>query len=289
MSLFKHLRRMLNWRWPACGALLLIVSAFPFGPLFPWSPVHPGYREQRFERATVLYPSGIELPEAYRHMDAYISRAEQFHRLRMPSRLVVVMCRNWNDFERFMPHLRSRQVAGVALFTGTVIYITPKVQEKRVDTNEYLRHELSHACLHQNQSWLNSIRMSGQPWFVEGLAVLFGEQKSYVTPEEFLERSMRQELGPVIDPEQRESAPKPFDMRMGYQAWRYFLEYLIETRGRQLFQHYLAADIASPTESLALFARTFGVPLGREIQRFQDDIRADRWKPKADFVSAHLN
>jgi hypothetical protein len=62
--------------------------------------------------------------------------------------------------------------------------------------------------------------MARQQWLVEGLAVSFGEQKSYVTPEEFPSRSRQQDLGPIIDPDQRASAPQPFDMRFGYQAWR---------------------------------------------------------------------
>src|SRR3982750_3028649 len=32
-------------------ALLLFLLAFPYGPLFPWSPVKPGYRSERFARA----------------------------------------------------------------------------------------------------------------------------------------------------------------------------------------------------------------------------------------------
>jgi hypothetical protein len=285
---FISVRELLKWRTAGYALLLLILLGFPYGPLFPWSPVHPGYREQRFNRSRVIYPSGIELPDDYIHVDDYIARAESFHFLPMPSRITVILCRDWTDFERFMPQIRSRAVAAVALMTGTVIYVTPKVQEKRLDTREYLLHELSHAALHQNQSWLAALRVSRQQWFAEGLAVSFGEQKSYVTPQEFLNRAQKLELGPIIDPDQRAAATDPFDMRLGYQTWRYFLEHLIDTHGRGLFQRFMTAYIAQPDEYRTLFSRVYGVPFAQAIQQFQEDIRMGKWRPTPDFVSSHL-
>ena len=120
--------------------LLLFLLAFPYGPLFPWSPVQPGYQTERFQRADVIYPNGTVIPESYRRIDSLISEAELFHQLPMPRRMTVIACRNWKDFHRFMPHIRSQAVAAVTLAPGTVIYVTPKVQEKGLDSAEFLRH-----------------------------------------------------------------------------------------------------------------------------------------------------
>jgi hypothetical protein len=250
--------------------------------------LHPGYRELGYGRSRLIYPATVELPEAYHCLDEYIGLAERFHRLAMPERVTVIVCRSWNDFGRFMPQIRSRGVAAVTLVTGTVIYVTPKVVEKRLDPAEYLRHELSHAALHQNQSPLNGLRIARQQWLAEGLAVLFGEQKSYLSPEEFLARAREQELGPIIDPESRGAVPVPFDMRMGYQTWRYFLEHLIETRGEEVFHRYLKSYIAQPGDYRELFVRTFGVSLGRAIRLFEEDVRKGRWKPVPGFITHHL-
>ena len=38
--------------------------------------------------------------------------------------------------------------------------------------------------------------MMRQQWFCEGLAVSFGEQKSYINPQEFLDFARVQDLGP---------------------------------------------------------------------------------------------
>jgi hypothetical protein len=275
-------RRTLLW-----AAALLAAAAFPWGPLFPWSPVHPGYAEVRTARATVLYPAGTELPAALTHVDEYIARAEKFHRLAMPSHVLVILCRSWGDFERFMPHMRGRNVGAVALVTGTVVYVTPRLAEMRFDYGEFLRHELSHAAVHQNQSPWNGLELGRQEWLAEGLATSFGEMKSFVTPEQFLERARKQDLAPVIDPDLRAAAPKPFDMRFAYQAWRFFVEHLIDTRGRDRFQRYLTACMVRPAEWRSAFQRTYGVPFGQAIRDFEAEIR-NGWTPDAGFVARQL-
>lgn len=282
------MRKLLRWRTLAYIFIFLGLLAFPYGPLFPWSPVHPGYQTQHFSHAVVLYPSGVALSEAYHRIDEHIRKAEEFHLLRISSRMTLIVCRDWCDFERFMPMIRGRAVAGATLLTGTVIYLTPKLVEKRLDPGEYIRHELSHAALHQNQGFLSAVWMARQQWLVEGLAVSFGEQKSYVTPGEFLERAGQQDLGPIIDPDQREEAPKPFDTRFGYQAWRYFLEHLIETKGRNLFLKYMTASMEHPRAYRALFAQIYGKALPDAILQFQENIRVNRWKPNPDFVAAYM-
>ena len=204
---------------------------------------------------------------------------EEFHRLPMTRRMTVVACRDWSDFKRFMPHL-SGAVGAATLDTGTVIYVTPKIAEKHFDLAEFLRHELSHAALRQNQSLYHAFTMRNQEWFNEGLAVSFGRQKSYLSDDEFLERAREQDLGPVIDPEQH-AASGPLDMRFNYPAWRYFLEYMIEQRGRDRFQTYLAGFLDRPQANRDLFAKIYGTPFPDAIRGFQSAIRERRWKPGA--------
>jgi hypothetical protein len=274
--------RLLNWRGLAYISALVILIAFPYGPLFPWSPVTPGYSRLHLERADILFPNGTKLPDAYRSLDRIISDSERFHRLHLHKRITVIDCRDWNDFSRFDPTMNtSHAVAAITLATGTVIYVTPKTTEKNLDLEEFLRHEVSHATLHQNQSLLHSIKMPRiQPWFLEGLAVSFGRQKSYVSAAEFLSASKTLDLTTVIDPQQATVN----DMRFKYQAWRYFLEHLIATRGRDQFQLFLQADLANPNEYRNLFQQTYGTSLPDAVIRFQDDIRNGSWQPDPDFA-----
>ena len=252
-------------------ALLLFLLAFPYGPLFPWSPVKPGYRSESFARADVVYPDGTALPEAYRQIDSLIGEAEQFHRLPMPRRLTVIACRSWEDFHRFVPHLRSKGIAAVTLVPGTVIYVTPKIAEKGLDTAEFLRHELSHAALNQNQSAWNGYKMARHAWFFEGLAVSFGRQQAYVTRDEFLARAER--LGPVIDPDQQIGGQR--EMRFAYVAWRYFLEDLIQTRGRDRFQNLLTGYMADPDRYRDVFQRTYGEGIAEAVREFEGRVKTE--------------
>jgi hypothetical protein len=176
-------------------------------------------------RADVLYLSGsAPVGDWWRHIDETIRDAEQFLQLSMPRRVAIVACGTWGDFERFMPVTRSRGTGAVALVTGTVVYLTPKLQEKNLDSREYVRHELAHAAVHQNQSLLDALRMRSQPWLYEGIAVCFGREKSYVSSQEFVERTLREDLEPVIDPELRARASQPADMRFSC-ATRNILKY----------------------------------------------------------------
>ena len=279
--------RRKRWFWGTFGsaALLIVLVAFPYGPLFPWSPVHPGYQVEHFTRADVLYPAGIELPEAYRHVDEYIAMSEKFHRMPVKSRITVVMCSKWGDVQRFTMHPKARMLGGATMLWGTAIYITPKLSEKNLDTGEFLRHELSHSTLNQHESILSAFRMSRQEWFSEGLAVSFGEQKAFITPEEFVASAHQKDFVVIIDPTQRGSAQQPFNMRAAYQTWRYFLEYLVETRGRDTFQQYMTSYMASPGEYRELFGKTYGASLTESIHRFQDDVRENHWRPDPQFAA----
>ena len=248
------------------AALLLFLLAFPYGPLFPWSPVKPGYETERFTRADVVYPSGTAVPEPYKNIDSLIAEAEQFHRLAMPHHLTVIACRNWEDFRRFTIN-RSRAVAAVTLAPGTVIYVTPKIAEKGLDTGEFLRHEISHAALHQNQSIWNAFKMTKQEWFSEGLAVSFGRQRAYLTRDEFLARARVEDLGPVIDLDQWKGGAR--DLRFAYVAWRYFLEDLIAAKGRDRFQDFMTAYIRDPDSYRDSFRRVYGQRVPEAVAEFQ--------------------
>jgi hypothetical protein len=254
------------------GFLLLFLMLFPFGPLFPWSPVMPGYATEHLQRADILYPEGTALDPVYRNVDRYIAEAEAFHGLHVDKRLTVVDCRDWDDLRRFMPYNYSRALGGVTLATGTVIYISPKLREKHLDAGEYLRHEISHATLNQNQPIWNALRMGGQPWFTEGIAVLFGRQRAYLTAAEFTDRAKKDDLLPMFS-----GGPTP-DMRFAYQAWRYFWDYELRTAGQERFYRFEAACLKNPEGCRKSFASVYGMPVADAVGRFQADVRSGKFR-----------
>jgi hypothetical protein len=254
--------------------IILLALCFPFGPLFPWSPWKPGYNSVAMDRSTVYYPAGGRLPGAFLDLDRDIEESEQFHRLRVPKRISVIVCRNWGDFQRFMPG--TGRIGAVTLDTGTVIYVAPRIGERGLDYAEFLRHEISHATVNQHQSLREAHANKEAPWLFEGIAVSFGRQKAYATLEEFKAFVMACDLVSVIDPEKRRP-DLPSDMRFNYQVWRYFLEYLIETQGRDKLQNLLLAAMRDPASSERAFQSVYSHSMPDEIRRFRADTLAGKW------------
>ena len=260
--------------------LLLLLAfvpliAFPYGPLFPWSPWKPGYTHLALKRADVYSPAGKPLPAAYKRIDDIIGQSETFHRLSVTKRICVVACDNWSDFSRFMPF--TGRPGAVTLATGTVIYVTPRIAERGLDAGEFLRHEISHATIHQNQSLLNAYRIGKDEWLSEGIAVWFGNQKAYNTREQFLGYVRARPVAELLDPAQR---LKDFDIRYGYVAWRDFDQYLVATKGRDAFQSYLRACMANPRDWRDQFPKSFGATFGAAVGNYQRALRSGSWLPK---------
>lgn len=262
--------------WTVAMVLTGVGPLMAYGPLLPWSPVHPGYQELRLERARVLYPADRALPEAYGHIDEWIADAEVFHSLRIHKRITVVLCRDWSDFHRFVPWLRGTAVAGVTLATGDAIYITPKVDEKRLDHGEFVRHELSHGVLSQNAGVLRAYSAPRRyPWLHEGLAVWFQRQRAFMTQPEFFEQAPRLGVSRAL----RDGHGGP-DLRFGYVAWRDFLDHLDQTYGHQTFVKFVHDANLDPDHIFELFESAFRVSWDDEVERFERDVLTRRYIPR---------
>ena len=258
---------MPKWlRWAAGAIFVFFVACFLDGPLFPWSPIKPGYTHFTLHRADVYYPTGTVLEDSYQQLDSLIEEAETFHQLKMSNRITVIAPRSWTDFHLQAPWQRG-PVAGLTLQTGTVIFITPKVGERHLDTAEFLRHELSHAIIDQNTTLWRGHKFGRQAWLAEGLAVDFGRQKSYLTEDEFLARARTQPLAPSFHGDNS-------DIRFNYVAWRSFLEFLITTRGRAKFQDYLLRVMQDPDNAEAAFLEFFHVTFDGAVAEFETLVRS---------------
>jgi hypothetical protein len=272
---------MRRWlRIPGLSLLVLILWALPYGPLFPWSPVKPGYERTALAHADVYSPKGKPLDPAYLRVDDFIAETERYHQFPMPKRVSVIACADWRDFARFMPTL-GRAVGGATLGTGTALYITPRIAENNFDPAEFLLHELSHACLYQHTSLWNSQKMSQAAWLFEGIAVSNGRQKSYITAREFKEQARAVDLTRVIGPNLNE-LPQPRNMRFNYVAWRYFLEHLQVAHGREPFHDLLLAFLDDAGAVQASFARIYGSTVREAVLVFQQSLRTGQWSPERD-------
>jgi hypothetical protein len=273
--------RAMNWkRGAAVFVVLALLSAFPYGPLFAWSPVHPGYLTLRSARADVLYPVGSPVEAAYKEVDHYVALAEEFHGLKCHKRIKVIICRSWGDCLRFAPFLGIQRPAGVTIPTGTVIYLTSSIAGI-LDVGGVLRHELSHATLNQNRTLMSVWRLLKQPWFSEGAAGVLagmsapapGRKLVSLPAVEFTRRARNEDLWPSFDSVQQK------DWRFSYTAWTFFWSREIELRGKEIFLRFESVCVADPNTCRTAFEEIYGTNLRNAVSLYQEDIRSGRFIP----------
>jgi hypothetical protein len=267
----------MSWKYCILGVVILtLLAAFPLGPLFAWSPLHPGYSQLHFSRADVLYPKGTELDSAYREIDRYVAVAESFHELKCTKKIKVVVCGNWNDCLRFAaPFLLGQRPLAVTVPTGTVIFVTPKVTGL-ADIGGVLRHELSHAVQNQNRSLLSVWRMLRQPWVSEGVAGVVaangatapGRYLVSMPETEFLSRTRTEDLWPSF------AAAEQKEFRFSYTAWMYFWNRQIKQNGKPRFLGFERACFSDPNECRKVFANVYGTDLRKAVEDFQAGVRS---------------
>lgn len=221
-----------------------------------------------------MYPENMALPVALLAPDALLEEAEQFHRLRAGSAITVFVCPDWPTAYRVLPRLAKKGIGAITLATGTAIYILPRVAERGLDPVEFVRHELSHAVLHQNQNLQQAVRLADVQWLAEGIAVWFGRQQAYLTEEEFRRIAPTRDLAAYIDPSLRQRLADPFDIRFGYVCWRRFNEFLSAPEPDR-YWGFVHAAIHSPREWRSLFAQHFQRSFEDAISAFAQQVKQE--------------
>jgi hypothetical protein len=268
--------------------VLFILSHASFsGPLFPWSPVRPGYASVSFPGATVVYPKRGGLPDAYRDTRAIMDEVARANRLPFRDHVTVVVTDDWGLFNRGA--LLGRKAAplpvlGAALQTGTVVYLSPLIREPGRDPAGVLRHELTHAVMFQQMPLRRTFALVRLDWFEEGLAVRAGNPADYLDDAAWRRWAMHPgyRFGPWGDAELRRV---PEEMRGPFRLseYRVFIEYLMALRGDGRFFAFRDAVLRDPDAHDAAFVRHFGAGLAEVAAGFERAVRAGGW-PRAPAV-----
>jgi hypothetical protein len=256
--------------------VVVTIPALAYGPLIPWSPIHPGYQELKLARARVLYPANTTLPEAYRNADVWIRDAERFYDVRAPRRVNIVLVRTWSDFRRFAPWTYSELLGGASLVTGDAIYITPRVKTLDLDHAEFVRHEIAHSVLAQNAPALSTYwAVQHLSWFSDGLAVWFAGYRTFGTQASYFDRAQRGTVASDIVDSQR--VP---DLRRGYVTWRNFMDYLDQTHGHASFLAFVHAANRDPKSVESLFRDHLGSSIRDASSAFEAAVLDRSFSPR---------
>jgi hypothetical protein len=258
------------------AAVVAVLPALAYGPLIPWSPIHPGYQELKLSRARVLYPANSALPEAYRNADTWIREAERFYDVQAGKRINIVLVGSWSDFRRFAPWTSSEYLGGTSLVTGDAIYITPRVNALKLDHTEFLRHEIAHSVLAQNAPAVSTYwAVQHLSWFSDGLAVWFGGYRTFGTQAGYFERARSGAIASDIVQSQR--VP---DLRYGYVTWRNFIDYLDQTHGHASFLAFVHAANRDPKNVERLFRAHLGGSIRDASSAFETAVLNRSFTPR---------
>lgn len=253
--------------------MAVIIYAVLFGPLFPWSPIKIGYDTQGFSRATLFFPKNTPLPCECREIDRLMKETEEFHKLKYSQNVVVFFPRTKKQYKRYTFHTAG----ACALKTGTAIYISPLMKETGRDVVGILKHELSHAILYQNTTYLKAREIKN--WLEEGLAVFYGNPHDYYEGEQFLEVAVDSGyFFNVLDYEEKtERIPEEYRYKFMYAEFRFFTEYVIDKYGYDLLLDYVKKHIKEPDMEKELFYQVFDIELKDVVRNFQNDVMGRKW------------
>lgn len=256
---------------------LALLHALAFGALFPWSPVKPGYSAHRFDRAVLYAPHAYTLPPGLSDLDALLGQVEADNRLTFGAPLKIVVTDTWAQFNRGallgfggtpLP------VLGAALQTGTVVYLSPLVHEPARDAAAVLRHELVHALMFQQLPLKETFALVRLDWFEEGLAVLYGNPRDYMSDAEWQAAAGGAAyraglLAPHVPPG---LAPEDYS-RFRLAEYRLFMTYLQKRFGNTRFFRWRDRVLDQPEDPAHAFEEVLDTPMPVVVADFEEAVR----------------
>lgn len=256
--------------------VLLVAAGLAYGPLFAWSPLTPGFSRIRTTHAAVTFrnPPGLSIPPE--DIERAIVRLQSDIGLDFRAPVQFVLCDEWSDLIRFTPWLRlPHGVGAITLPIGLMTYVTPTART-RADLLDFMAHEAAHSLLYQHASIRDRLEMERQAWFVEGLAVHFGNSRAYGSLGELGNMGSPAQIVAIIDAPENGNRRASVDPRFRYSAYGHFIGYLNTRFGGDRCRGFTAAYIGDPASYRQEFQQVFGVPLGDVARAFAESIDRPR-------------
>ena len=246
--------------------LLLFICYLFWGPLFPWSPVKPGYKKIGSSGATVFIKDYKDEDVIYR-LDELLLEEEAFHALKFHKKFRVVILGRESNMKRYLPWIKGSGYS-VKLGSLNVIYLGPTARTSPYGIEVFLKHEISHLLIHQNTpSGRNNMEMLKQGWLAEGIATFFGGPH-YYERDDFIE--LWKSKGMAFD-SLYEANPHEMDrniIRLKYTYYRFFIEFLVDTYGITELQEYLKDYMEDPESYKLIFSEIYNEDLTQILLKF---------------------
>ena len=252
------------------AVVALAILQFPFGRLFPWSPVKPGYVEIPFAKVLLVAPKGFMIEEGLAGIDEIVHDVELFYGLEFTKPLWVIITATTSDAWR----LTWTRGAGLYISsTGSVLALpSALLRSEEGDFFRLLDRGLAAAILLQNTSFLG--RSMLPKWLVQGSPAYYVSQDADHTWQEF--RNLAVDEGYFFDilgaNYEIQRIPAKVRDEFVVMEYRYFLEYLVDKYGLYRVMEYTRRLLDDPGLAGPLFHKVFGVHLYYATEEFEQVI-----------------
>ncbi len=251
-------------------AVILLAGYLFWGPLFPWSPLKPGFTKLHVPGAKVFIKDPAGGDSVLYRLDDILLEAENFHGLEYQEKIRIVVLNHGANMQRYLPWMRGSGFS-VSLSAVNLIYIGPNARRATVGIGPHLKHELSHMLVDQNTTFKTALVLHEQGWLVEGLAEVFSGHKFY-TKTEFLDLCRRKGIRFSGLQEQNPLSMSFGDLRLKYTYYRLFATFLLDSYGLDAIQDYLLKYLERPGDYRNLFAEIYSRDLEEILGEFDASL-----------------
>ncbi len=254
----------------AACTLGLLIYLF-WGPLFPWSPIKPGFQKIPSSKANVYIQNMLSSDSIVYLIDQILEDEQVFHQLNYVDRVTIIIVDPKTNMKRFAPWLKGSGYS-VSLSLLNLIYIGPTARNSPFGISTYLKHELSHMLMDQNTGFRKALTMHEQGWFLEGLAQYYSGHYFY-SRAEFIEICKSNQIRFNSLREQNPLEMSFPNLKLNYTYYQLFVEYLVNQHGLQLLQEYMKLYINEPDNYQELFSVVYGLDLNTILDSFKTSLK----------------
>jgi len=234
--------------------VLLLVYLF-WGPLFPWSPIKPGFHKIESDQVTVFIDNFSKKDSLLYDIKQIMSGEEAFHGLKFKDKVKIIILSEDSNMKRFLPWMEGTGFS-VSLSMVNLIYIGSTARKSEYGYLVYLKHELSHELIRQHTSTENAFETQEQGWMAEGLATYYGGP-DYYSKAEFIDLCLKKQIKFDNLLEQNPLKIPRSDIWFTYTYYRYFIDFLIEKYGLGKLQIYLKKYLNNPYAYKDMFVEIY--------------------------------
>lgn len=252
--------------------LACVFAAFLFGELFAFSPIIVGFQKFEFPNTIVYVQNRAQIPD-WSNCDTLTIPVEKVLALKFKSKPEFFIFRDSLSYVR-----RSPTYSRLCAIPPNRILIAPWSLKEAdlgiIPLDIYLKHELAHILIFQQTGFIRAFRFP--KWLSEGIAVYAANQMGtgwYPSQEETYNYIRQGNFLPPRDYKtHRASQAKinvPNRSAFLYCEFACIVDYLIETRSREKFQHYIESLFTESNHD-EVFRRIYGIEFDYFVDEFKN-------------------